>query len=149
MEELEYLAAVELEGAAQGGMALDQSRKGLGKSIEVELTLELPEGREVIGGEIGLELVEEPEAGLGVGGREDLAALRPIASEGLGSRKWSMLRGRAQSLQTAEAFCKGSLCFRHEVPAPLRFASSKAWQWERSLGAARASIRGASSATSW
>jgi hypothetical protein len=42
MEELEYLAAVELEGAAQGGMALDQSRNGLGEGVEVELTLEIP-----------------------------------------------------------------------------------------------------------
>jgi hypothetical protein len=65
-------------------MTLDQSGKGLGKNVEVELTLELPEGREVIGGEIRLELMEKPEAGLGVGGREDLKALGPVTRQGLG-----------------------------------------------------------------
>ena len=67
MDKLHYLASLKTEGGAQGGMALDQIGQGQTKSLEVEVAAEPPEGWQVISREIRLQLMEEPEAGLGVG----------------------------------------------------------------------------------
>ena len=84
MNDLNDIAAMELEGGAQGGMTRDQVGECLSKCVGVEITAQSPEGGEVIGGEVRLELMEEPQARLSVGGREDLAALWPVARERLG-----------------------------------------------------------------
>ena len=76
---LHYLASLKTEGGAQGGMALDQIGQGQTESLEVEVAAEPPEGWQVISGQIRLQLMEKPEAGLGVGGGEGLAVLGPVA----------------------------------------------------------------------
>ena len=79
MDDLQYFAVLQAEGGAQRRMPFDQVCQRQAERVEVELAAEPPEGRQVISGEIGLELLEKPEAGLGVGGGEGQAA-RPPAS---------------------------------------------------------------------
>jgi hypothetical protein len=83
MQELHHLIPHQVEGGAQGGMALDQCREGLLQGGDVEITLEPPEEGQVISAELRFELVQEPEARLGKRGLERLAPRGPIAGEGL------------------------------------------------------------------
>ena len=117
VDELHDLAPLKTEGCAQGGMALDQVGQGEAESVEVEVAAEAPQGREVIGGEIRLELVEKPEAGLGVGSGEGLAALGPVAWNRLGGGDSCRLVRRAQFLDPAQAFSQISLVFIHHQAA--------------------------------
>ena len=84
LDDLEHFTAFHAEGGAQGWMTFDQSGQGLAQSFELEVAAEPPEGWQVIGGEIRFELMEEPEAGLGVGGRICMAAFTPMARAGVG-----------------------------------------------------------------
>ena len=84
VDDLEHFTAFHAEGGAQGWMTFDQSGHGLAQSFELEVAAEPPEGWQVIGGEIRFELMEEPEAGLGVGGRICMAAFTPMARAGVG-----------------------------------------------------------------
>jgi hypothetical protein len=65
-------------------MPFDQACQRLAESIEVDVAPEPPNGWNVISGEIRLQLMEEPEAGLGVGGGEGQAVLGPVARDRLG-----------------------------------------------------------------
>lgn len=84
MDNLQHITAFHAEGGAQGGMTFDQAGQGQAQSLELEVAAEPPEGWQVIGGEIRFELVEEPEARLGVGGRICMAALSPMARAWVG-----------------------------------------------------------------
>ena len=84
MEDLEQLAAVEREGGAKGGMALDQGGEGVLEGLAIELTAQAPQQWHVVGGEVRFELMEEPETGLGEGGGKGVAAVGPGAAERFG-----------------------------------------------------------------
>ena len=55
------------EGSTEGFMAVDDFVKGVVEGEEVEGAMEAEGGREVVGGGVRFELIEEPEAFLGEG----------------------------------------------------------------------------------
>ena len=82
VNDLNQLTVPQLKGGAEGGMALDQRPQGLLQSSHVERTAEPPEGGQVVGGEIRLQLMQEPEARLGVGGGKGPTTCWPGAGQG-------------------------------------------------------------------
>ena len=67
--DLDVLVVDDAECRAQGGVAMDDGLEGAAEGIAVEGTAELPGLDDVVSGQIGFELVQEPEPALGKGHR--------------------------------------------------------------------------------
>jgi hypothetical protein len=84
VKELQNLFPNHPERGTQRGMAFDQISQRLLEGGHVQRTCEPPEERQVIGGELGFELVQKIQARLGKGSRERLATGGPIPGQWLG-----------------------------------------------------------------
>ena len=82
VNDLHHLAPVQAERAAQRGVTFDQGSQGTLQGGTIEFTLKPPQAWQVIGRELRLQLMQEPQPRLGGRRLKSQAIRRPVAGNG-------------------------------------------------------------------